>query len=461
MNNIYLEYELKTKYKKEEILYFVEKILNFQSCLEINDIDIWTNDYIKIKDKWKIVSAINYEPDYLKKLFSKYIKSEKNTKEYKEEYNKMLEKIGDLKNTYDKILTKKFDKNLIDWFTTFLLTENQKSKMYKEYWLDFSIWKSYSNFRINLSYQDLNNWDLWAYFSIRKINKEPFTLSQMNVNETIKNKFSLWSWLILISGPTGSAKTSTLISILDWYNKTKQKKIVTIEDPIEFYWSDLQNKSTFRQREIWKSCLSFPDWLRQAVRQDPDVIVIWEIRDPETASLAIEAANTWHLVIATIHVNSTTDVLDRILWFFDWWKSKEIATKLAWVLKFVLNQRLVTTIKNDYKVAYEWLDPTTGWLKNLIKTANLDDVRSTMYEINWNWKSFHKTLNESLFELIVKWLLTSKTAKEHYSNEVSIFDKEFTIYLKRYIEHWKLTKQEVDKVMFIAEEIEKMKSKNK
>ena len=461
MSNIDLEYDVQTTYDEKSINFIIEQILYFQFSLEINDLDIWTLDYVKIKDKWKIISSLLFEPEYIKKLAPKYIKSEKGTKEYKDEYEELIKEIKKLKNIQTNILSKKINKNLIDWLITFLLTDSQKEKMINEYWLDFSIWKRYSNFRINLSFQDLDNWEVGAYFSIRKINKTPFTLEEMNITKTIKNKFSVGSWLILISWPTGSAKTSTLISIMDWFNKTKHKKIITIEDPIEFYWSWLQNKCTFRQREIWKSCLSFPHWLKQAVRQNPDIIIVWEIRDAETASLAIEAANTWHLVIATIHVNSTTKVLDRLLGFFDWTKSKEIATKLSWVLKFILNQRLITTVKKEYKVAYEWLDPTIWWIKLLIKEANLEDMRSKMYEMDENWKSYHKTLNESLFERIITWELTSIKAKEHYSNEVDIFDKEFRIFKKRYIKHNWLSEKEVEKKIFIAEEIEKLNNKTK
>jgi len=458
MEHNLLEYSINTTYEKKSIEKILDNILYFQSMLEINDIDISTNDYFKIRSKGKITSAIKYEPEYLKIITSKFIKSPKWTKEYEEENEKLLLEIRKLKEIYNNILTKKINKSLVDWILKHTLTLWQQEKFYKYYGIDYSIWKTYSNFRINLSPHDLDNWETWLFYTVRKINKKAFSLSQMNITEKIQKKFSIWEWLILISWPTGSAKSSTLVAILDWINKTEEKKILTVEDPIEFYWSWLQNKSTFRQREIWKSCRSFPDGIRQGLRQDPDIIVIWEIRDAETAKIAIDLAGTGHLVIATIHVKSTTASISRFLWFFNGDKAKEISEKLSTTLQFVLNQRLITTIEDKYKVAYEWLDPTKWWIKTLIQDNNLEDMRDKMYELDENWQAPHKTLNESLFEYIVTWQLTKEKAKELYSNEVNKFDKELQIYTKRYLKETWMKEEEVLEKILVAEGIEKRKN---
>lgn len=443
-------------YLKDEILDRFNSILYFISKLQITDLDISTNDYLKIKVNWEVISILEYEPNYISKLGKQYIKSKEGTKEYEEEKKELLLEIKKLKDIKMSYLSVKITKKFIDSFIQYWLTDLQRENFLKDYSLDFSISKEFSNFRINMSFHTLEEW-IWVFLSIRKINKLPFSIQEMNITETIKNKFTIPNWLIIISWPTSNAKSSTLITMLNWINENYRKKIMTIEDPIEFYFSNLQKKSTFRQREIWKTCLTFKDWLVDAVRQDPQIIVIWEIRDADTLVAAINAAETWKLVISTLHTDSTTESLNRILGFFEWSKLTEVSWKLAWVLKFILNQRMVSLLNWEVKIAYEWLDTEQGWIKNLIKSNTLDDLRWKMYEINLDGYNPHKTLNESLFELIVQWLITIDAAKEKYSNELSRFDWELKIYINRYSNQKGISLDEIQENILKAKEIEKRK----
>lgn len=448
-------YDINTPIPEEKIKSDFDDILFYQSFIGINDLDISSRDYFKLDYKWKVISGKDFYIDYITLLKSSIITAKKWTEDYekqKKKYNIYLQKL-DTANSY---IREKIDENFIKGLVKYILLDHQREELFRHWSVDFSIGKQWSNYRLNCSFEELGEWKVWIFFTIRKLKKKPFTIQEMWITKTILEKFNLPSWLILISGPTGSAKSSTLISILDWYNKNKYLKIITLEDPVEFFWTDLQDKCTFRQREIGKTVTSFASWIRAAMRQDPQVIIVGELRDRESVEMAIEAASTWHLVISTIHVNSTIQVLDRILWFFEKDKS-DIANKLASSLVFVLNQRLVTTEKGEYKVAFEWLDATADWVWHLIKENNLQDLKKKMYEVDSYWKSYHKPLNESLFELVCEGQLAYTRAYNDYTNDQKSFINEFEIYSTKYCQLKNLSRAEFQERISIIDELYKRK----
>lgn len=447
--NLNALYELDTTYTEDKIKEHFDAILFYQAFIWVNDLDIGSWDYFKLDHKGKVVKWIDFNVDYITTLKQQILTAPENTdvwRTQKKKYDIYLEKL----DTAQSYLKEKIDESFLKWIVRFILLDHQREELFNDGSVDFSIWREWSNYRLNCSFEELWEGKVWVFFTIRKLKKTPYTIKQMWVTKTILERFNSSSWLILISWPTWSAKSSTLISILDWFNKNKYLKIITLEDPVEFFWADLQDKCTFRQREIWKTASSFSAWIRSAMRQSPHIIVVGELRDRESVEMAIEASLTWHLVIATIHVNSVIQVLDRLLWFFEGADKVDVAGKLASSLKFVLNQRLVTTEEQEYKVAYEWLDTTVEWIWHLIKDNNLQDVKKKMYEVDANWKSNHKPLNESLFELVCEWQIAYSRAYIEYTNDKKIFENEFLTYRVKYCQvKWISEKDLQERITYI------------
>jgi twitching motility protein PilT len=180
------------------------------------------------------------------------------------------------------------------------------------------------------------------------------TIEQLNLPSVIKKIADNERGLILVTGVTGSGKSSTLAGMIDWINNNKNKHILTIEDPIEFLIRD--RKSIISQRELGQDTLTFSAALRAALRQDPDVILIGEMRDRETIEIALTAAETGHLVLSTVHTLDATETVNRILAAFEPHQHDQIRRQLAGVLKAVISQRLARKKdKNGFVPAVEIL----------------------------------------------------------------------------------------------------------
>lgn len=428
--------------EKKSIDFTLKSILKFQTFVGINDITLipWTLTRVRYKGNIEIVKDLKL--DFIKILYPYFITVEENDPLFEEQYNK-LEKEVDFFKKIENMLRKNLDDRIFSYMIS-SLTDDQKGKLYEKGQVDYSIWTEYSNYRLNISFLDEGS-SISPFISIRKINKTPYTLEQMNITPEILHEFKRGSGLILISWPTGSAKSSTLTSVLDYYNKNEYKKIITIEDPIEFFWpKESWEKSIILQREVDKTVTSFSEGLKAWLRANPDIVIIWELRDRESVEMAIETASTWHLVIATIHINSSIAVVDRILSFFEWEKSKEVASKLSWSLNFVLNQRLISTNKG-YKVAYEYIKAREGWVPNLIKNQNLKDLKEKMRELREDGTKPHKTLSESLYEFILKGWISEQEVIEKYINEgETIFKDNFEEYKIKFIKENNLDPDEIE-----------------
>lgn len=182
--------------------------------------------------------------------------------------------------------------------------------------------------------------------------------------------------LILVTGPTGSGKTTTQASIIDLINSSRSAHIITLEDPIEYFHSNKQ--SIIEQREIGFDSLSFNDALRHVLRQDPDVILVGEMRDLETVSTAITAAETGHLVISTLHTNDSVQTIDRIIDIFPPYQQNQIRTQLSATLQAVLAQQLIP--KSDGRgvvLASEVLRANVA-VRNIIRKGNIHELYSML-----------------------------------------------------------------------------------
>lgn len=200
--------------------------------------------------------------------------------------------------------------------------------------------------------------------------------------------------LVLVTGPTGSGKSTTLAAMIDYINKNKQSHILTVEDPIEFVHTP--DKSIFNQREVHRDTESFNDALRAALRQDPDAILVGEMRDLETIKLAITAAETGHIVFGTLHTNSATKTIDRIIDVFPGDEKPMIRSMLSESLIGVVSQALLKKVGGGRIAAHEIMIGTTA-IKNLIR----EDKIAQMYSMLQTGSKYGmQTLDQCLEDLI-------------------------------------------------------------
>jgi len=222
---------------------------------------------------------------------------------------------------------------------------------------------------------------------------DPEFLFGPELNTVITNLVLRPRGLFLVTGPTGSGKSTTLASLVDYINKNVDHHIITIEDPIEFYHDHI--KSTINQREIGVDVPTFAEAIRRALRQDPDVILVGEMRDLETIEAAITAAETGHVVFGTLHTNSATGTINRIIDAFPGNLQEQIRTQLSVTLMGVLSQALLPRIGGGRVAAYETLVLTPG-IANLVRENKTFRIPSA---IQTGAKHGMKLMDDALFEL--------------------------------------------------------------
>lgn len=198
-------------------------------------------------------------------------------------------------------------------------------------------------FRVNASYT-MNRPALVA----RVISPRPKTIKELGLPNVLTDLAESKNGIILVTGATGSGKSATLASIIDHINRTKYVNVVTIEDPVETMHKDI--KASVSQREIGQDTKDFPTAMRAAMRQDPDIILVGEMRDAETVKAALHAAETGHLVLSTLHTTSASDTINRIIDFFPPHEHKQIRISMAESLRAIISQRLIRTIDGTGRV---------------------------------------------------------------------------------------------------------------
>ncbi len=212
---------------------------------------------------------------------------------------------------------------------------------------------------------------------LRRIPNQFLTFEQIGMPEAIKRLITRPRGLLLVTGPTGSGKTTSLASMMNFINENYDKHMITLEDPIEYYHK--HKKSTINQREIGVDCPSFKEGIRRALRMDPDIILVGEMRDLETIHAAIEAAETGHIVFGTLHTNGAASTINRIIDVFPKEQQDQIRTQLSVALIGVLSQALMPRKPEGMIAAYEMM-VTTPAIANLIrenKTYRIDSSIQT------------------------------------------------------------------------------------
>lgn len=241
----------------------------------------------------------------------------------------------------------------------------------------------YQNRELDCSFEDSNNLRYRGNFhwergnigiSIRLIENSIKSMEELGLPKILKKLIESKKGLILITGPSGSGKSTTLASMVEELNSTKNLNIITLEDPIEYLFKS--KKSLIRQREIGRDTHSFAQGLKSVLRQDPDVIMVGELRDRESIAAALTASETGHLVLGTLHTNSASETISRIVDVFPAEEQNEIRVKLATTLKGIVSQRLVRT-KNGRRGAYEILLSIPA-VSNLILGNKLNQIDSVI-----------------------------------------------------------------------------------
>jgi twitching motility protein PilT len=291
-----------------------------------------------------------------------------------------------------------------------IMTESQKELFLKNLELDFSIeLKWYSRFRVNAFIQKD-----WYAIVLRPIKTLIPEFESLHLPEVIRSFIHRKIWLVLITWSVGSWKTTTLASLLWEINNTQSKHIITVEDPIEFVYQN--NKSIIEQREVWTHTLTFDNGLKYALRQAPDVVMIWEMRDLETFRLALRAAETWNLVFATLHTSWAARTIARIIDMFPWDEKDKIRQQISESLLWVVWQQLLKTADGNGRVAAVEVLVNSPSISNMIRKDQTHQIPNAIE----TWKEHGMiTMKSSLEDLFGKWLIW----EEVYNYHLNLLDK--------------------------------------
>lgn len=237
-------------------------------------------------------------------------------------------------------------------------------------------------------------------------------LEDLNMPDVMKSLCSLERGLVLVTGPTGSGKSTTLAAMIDYINRNTSGHILTLEDPIEFVHQNIS--CLINQRQIGEHSHTFASALRSALREDPDVILVGEMRDLETISLAITAAETGHLVFGTLHTSSAAKTVDRIIDAFPKDQQEQIRTMLSESLKAVVAQQLLKTMDNQGRVAALELMVVTPAISNLIREAKTFQIPSI---IQIGKKDGMQIMDQAILDLLKLKKISASEAYLHANNK--------------------------------------------
>lgn len=267
-----------------------------------------------------------------------------------------------------------------------------------------------SRFRVNAYHQRKS-----VSLALRVVASKTPTIEDLDLPKIVPELVEKPQGLILVTGPTGSGKSTTLASMIDYVNRTMRKHIVTLEDPIEYLHK--HGNSIIDQREVGFDTKSYANGLKGALRQDPDIILVGEMRDLETIGIAITAAETGHLVLGTLHTSSAPSTINRIIDVFPPAQQPQIRVQLASVLLGVISQRLFPTVdKKGRKAATEILVNNPA-IANLIRNEKIHQIQSTMQTSRA--QGMH-TLEMSIRDLLDRNLIQKEAATKYLQEKMML-----------------------------------------
>jgi twitching motility protein PilT len=241
---------------------------------------------------------------------------------------------------------------------------------------------------------------------MRLIPMKILTMEQLNLPPVFKDICHYHKGLILVTGPTGSGKSTTMAAMIDYINKEMPKHIITIEDPVEFVHQS--RKALIKQREVGIHTLKFDNALKASLREDPDIILVGEMRDKETISTALKAAQTGHLVIGTLHTNSAVKTIERILNLYDPAEQEPVRISVAEALVAVIAQGLCRTTDGK-RAAFHEILLNTDAIRDYLRRGDLDEVEAMVPRCTFDGMC---TMNQSLYQLYEAGRITEETALE-------------------------------------------------
>jgi len=287
-----------------------------------------------------------------------------------------------------------------------LLNDEQKKRFISDKELDFGHENEDGvRFRVNLLYER-GNIGLVA----RVINDEIPTLEDLAMPKVVYDLANLQQGLILVTGPTGCGKSTTLAAMINYINKNRNCSIITLEDPIEFMFK--HDKSTIIQRQFGSDMVSFGQGLKHVLRQDPNVIMVGEMRDLETIGATITLAETGHLVLATLHTYSAAQTIDRIIDIFPPHQQNQVRMQLSMTLAAVISQRLVGKISGG-RISSREILVNTAAVSNLIRENKIAQIKTV---IETSSKDGMISLDHDLKRLYDEKIITKETAQTHMNN---------------------------------------------
>ena len=296
---------------------------------------------------------------------------------------------------------------MVDKLAREITTKDQYEKLINDRNLDFSyVLGDENRFRVNFFYQMDG---LSAVFRIIPV--KILTLDELNLPEVLKTFTDIQRGLVLVTGVTGSGKSTTLAAMIDKINREQKKHIITVEDPIEFVHKD--RGCLVNQRGIGQDAHSFSDALRAALREDPDIILVGEMRDLETIDIALHAANTGHLVFSTLHTLDAKETIDRIVGMFGNEEQNRIRMSLASVLEGVISQRLIPTKKGGRVAGIEVLKKTAR-IEQLIAENRDAEIPDALFEGKEIYGT--QTFDQALLDILRRGEITDKIALEYATN---------------------------------------------
>ena len=282
-----------------------------------------------------------------------------------------------------------------------VLSEDEIQRFKKNLEFDGATQYDFARVRINI-FDSLNG----SALVMRLIPLKILTMEQLGLPPVFKDVSDVHKGLILVTGPTGSGKSTTMAAMVDYINKEHAKHIITIEDPIEFVHQS--RKSLIKQREVGIHTLKFDNALKAALREDPDIILIGEMRDKETVNTALKAAQTGHLVMGTLHTNSAVKTLERILSLYSAEEQDAMRVAIAESLVAVISQGLCRTTDGK-RAAYHDILINTETIKDYIRQGKNDEILELMKDGEYDGMI---TTNQSLFNLYQEGRITEETTLE-------------------------------------------------
>jgi twitching motility protein PilT len=287
-----------------------------------------------------------------------------------------------------------------------ILSEIEKERLIKDREIDVSYEiPEVSRFRINIHWEKGN-----VGLVARVVTSLTPTMEELEMPQVVYDLLNEKQGLILVTGPTGCGKSTSLAAMINYINTTRAANIITLEDPIEFIYKP--KESIIKQRQLGSDMLSFADALKHVLRQDPNVILVGEMRDLDTIAATITLAETGHLVLATLHTYSAAQTVDRIIDVFPPYQQSQVRLQLSMFLKGVISQQLIPKVTKGRVASREILINTPA-ISNLIRENKIAQIKTV---IQTGVSSGMKTMDQDLKRLYKEGLISEETAKSYMMN---------------------------------------------